>query len=76
MGWILAGARPWGGFINNQLHMFAALVESGDVLELGYVLLRVEIIIQVDTGEKKKKKKGCLWPNVRVWLLLLWLAPL
>ena len=38
--------------------MFAALVESGDVLELGYVLLRVEIIIQVDTGEKKKKKKG------------------
>lgn len=35
--------------------MFAALVESGDVLELGYVLLRVEIIIQVDTQKKEKK---------------------
>ena len=74
MGWILAGARPWGGFINNQLHMFAALVESGDVLELGYVLLRVEIIIQVDTG--KKKKRVPVAKCYRVWLLLLWLAPL
>lgn len=45
-------ARAHGGFINNQPHMFAALVESGDVLELGYVSLCVEIIIQVDTKIK------------------------